>query len=172
MIDVELPARFGSYDVLAALAPAASSYLGIGVQEGVCVEHVVRTQPTVNLTLCDTWGLTHGGTGRGSHAHIDRKLIALGHLGSVVYLDGASAELIPTLRGRSFDLAYVDGDHSEAAAMTDLLNTWPLVTGAMVVHDIRMATVWAALTRFLDTAGEASVRCCAGGHGTAVVFRR
>lgn len=167
----------GSYELLAHFAPAATSYLGIGVQEGVCVQHVVRANPTIHLTLCDTWGREHGGTGRGSHHHIDQWLQQHGHDGRREYLNGPSQEMIPRLDPRpQFDLIYVDGSHEEAAALDDLRNCWPrlVVGGVMLVHDIKMPPVWSAVLRWLDEVQDAnpSVKIAVGGHGTAVIRRR
>lgn len=166
-----IPVEWGSYEILTALAPDARSYLCVGVQEGECLEHVVRANPAIErLALCDTWGPEHGGTGRGTHDHIAARLARLGYCGSVAYLDGRSEDLVPTLT-ESFDLSYVDGDHSEEAAFVDLGNVWPRTSRAMVVHDIRMASVWSAFTRFCDSIKGASLACAMGGFGTAVAYR-
>lgn len=168
---VNIPVSFGSYEILAAHAPLASSYLCVGVQEGECLQHVIDANPALErLALCDTWGREHGGTGRGNHDHIAARLAKAKFRGTVRYLDGPSADLIPSL-DESFDLSYVDGSHAEADAYQDLLNVWPRTAWAMVVHDIRMSSVWAALTRFLDTIDAARMACAMGGHGTAVIYR-
>lgn len=167
LITVEM----GSYEVLAALAPRARSYLCVGVQEGECLGHVISANPAIRrLALCDTWGSHFGGTGRGSHDHIAARLAKAGWAGTVNYLDGDSRRLIPLLN-ETFDLSYVDGDHTEEAALEDMLNVWPRTLLAMVVHDIRTVPVWSALIRFLDGVPAATVSCAMGGFGTAVVWR-
>lgn len=161
------------YDALAVLAPHAKWYLGVGVQEGGCVRAVVSANPHILLTLCDTWGLHHGGTGRGNHDHIDAMLKELGCLrGNVYYLDGPSQELIPTLT-KQYDLSYVDGDHSEQAAFEDLINVWARTAGIMVVHDIYMPPVRAAMQRFLDTLDSppSHISTLSESTGTAVLYR-
>ena len=166
-----IPVQWSSYEILAALAPRARSYLCVGVQEGECLGHVIAANPLIErLALCDTWGSQHGGTGRGNHDHIAERLMSARYGGAVHYLDGRSADLIPTLT-ETFDLSYVDGDHSEEAALVDMGTVWPRTRWAMVVHDIRMAQVWAALTRFLDGKTGATLACAMGGYGTAVVYR-
>lgn len=169
-------AHYHVYAILNELAIDAESYLGIGVQEGECVRNVVLANPTIALTLCDTWGRTHGGTGRGSHDHVAHMLLQMGHRGLTTYLDGKSQDLIPALHpSEEFDLIYVDGDHMEEPALEDLLNCWPRCQFAMVVHDVHMYPVWSALARFLAhgdvDARDAQVMYCNGGTGTAIVYR-
>jgi hypothetical protein len=139
------------YEILSAQAKAAKSYFCIGVQEGGCLKHVLQANPSIEkIALCDTWGPYHGGSNRGSHDHIVVMLRQLEWEGEVVWLDGPSGELIPTLLGvHEFDLSYVDGAHDEASAYADLVNTWPLTRNALVLHDTNMPPVEAALQRFL-----------------------
>lgn len=163
------------YQILALFASFAESYLGIGVQEGECVRHVVEANPTIDLTLCDTWGSQHGGTNRQSHNHIEEMLARVGHRGSVVFLDGSSQDEIPKLSGM-FDLSFVDGDHSERGAYQDFLNVWPRTRKAMLVHDVFTQTVATALMKFFnDKVSSASqpsqVTYSSDGTGTAVVYR-
>lgn len=139
------------YDLLSDLARTVESYLEIGVQEGNSLAAVVLSNKTINVTLCDTWGLAHGGTGRGSHAHIDVMLDTMKHTGLRWYLDGLSAEQLPTLSGKTFDLVHVDGDHSEAGALQDLKLAWLLTKRVMVVHDIFFESVRNAAFMFLDS---------------------
>lgn len=166
------------YDILDRLAAQADTYLGIGVQEGECLRQGLLRDDSnreIDLTLCDTWGRQHGGTGRGSPAHIHVLLTELRHTGGVRILSGESQRLIPQLEPTPFDLIYVDGDHQEAPALDDLRNCWPRCRWAMVVHDVHMFPVWSALTRFLaegSNAAEAQVVYCNAGTGTAVVYRR
>jgi hypothetical protein len=164
------PQEMHVYDALEKLAPCAKSYLGIGVQEGVCVGRVVAANPDMeSLVLCDTWGLHHGGTGRGNHAHIEEMLARAGYRGRVRFLDGLSQSLVPTL-SESFDLSYVDGDHSEELALQDLRNAWERTRLAMVVHDTSMPPVAAALKRFMANCAGVTVDL-SGWTGTTVVYR-
>lgn len=163
------------YVILANLAKEAKTYLGVGVQEGECVRSVLLSNPDIyRIVLCDTWGATHGGTNRGNPNHIEKMLEEIGWKGHPIYLSGPSEVLIPESRGliRTVDLSFVDGDHSEAGALTDLRNVWSLTRKFMVIHDTAMPSVASALTIFLGEAeGITSVRYSQNGTGTAVVYR-
>lgn len=115
-----------------------SSYLEIGCREGDSLRRVVKANPELKaIVVCDTWGGVFGGTGRGSHHHIERLLEELGYKGEVLFLDGDSKSLVPTL-SRQFDLILVDGDHSDEGAEADLRNVLPLLSagGRILFHDI------------------------------------
>ena len=155
------------YQILAHLAPQCRSYLGIGVREGACLMSVVRNAPKLDhIVVCDTWGNHHGGTGRGSHVHIDVQLDAQGYAGRRQYLDGDSAILIPTLLTEPqykwyFDMIFVDGNHGYDGALADLRHTWPLTRQYLLVHDIEDSRVWEATKVFLGEIGhECEVRLC------------
>lgn len=170
----DLDLTLESYGVLAELAPSARSYLCVGVSEGECLRHVVEANPLIErLALCDTWGREHGGTGRGSHGHIEEMLAKLRYRGHVSYFDGRSQILIPTLpQHQAYDLSYVDGSHVEEEEYADLVNVWPHTNKAMVVHDARQPQVWSAIGRWLDTVKDAyCAGYCNAGFGTLVVFR-
>ncbi len=165
----DFPKNFCSWEILGAMAGEISSYLGIGVQEGGCVATVVRINPSVDLTLCDTWGLIHGGTGRNGHAHIESLLQKLGHTGQVIFLDGRSQILIPKY-GAPVDLSYVDGDHGYDGALADFVNTWPLTKKVMVAHDmITNPTTYHALQEFLKHAD--GVKAVAYSMDCAIIWR-
>jgi len=175
MIPTTCDRAWTNYAILAALAPLAQTYLGVGVQEGGCVEQVVQAHPTINLTLCDTWGPHHGGTNRGSHAHIDALLQRVGHRGSVTYLDGLSQDLIPALPLTRFDLTYVDGGHDTPTALSDLTHVWPRTGVVLVVHDVYFPGVWMALTCWLGLipARElALLQIVPAGTGTGILWRQ
>jgi len=163
------------YEILAELAPRANSYLGVGVQEGLCVASVVRANPQIDLVLCDTWGPEHGGTNRGSHDHVAKMLRREGHLGTVRFLDGDSHVLLPTLPlGERFDLSYVDGDHTEGGAYADLMSVWARTRWAMIAHDMSDARVLAAYVRLLTNVreGYATLHVAEGpGQSTVVLYR-
>ena len=159
------------YEVLARLAPFASSYLGIGIQAGECVRTVVVANPLISrLVLCDTWGLHLGSIGHTNHDHVEEKLRDAGYRGEIEYLDGPSQHLVPLLE-EQFDLAYVDGDHNVEPAFDDMSNTWPLVIKAMVVHDVFMPTTAIALQKFIATVPDVKMVIHSGGTGTAVFYR-
>ncbi len=160
-------------EILAELARTVTSYLEIGVQEGKSLKVVVENAPHLKrIVLCDTWGRKSGGTGRGSHCHIEALLGNLCYKGSVKFLDGDSAKLVPEL-DELFDLVHVDGDHSFESCLTDLKNGWVQCTQTLVVHDASFAGVHKALFEFgKEYAAEiAGVSVAFGGHGT-MTFRR
>jgi hypothetical protein len=114
------------------------SYLEIGTREGDSLRVVLEHSPELELIVCaDTWGGDWGGSGRGSHEHIDAMLRQSLYIGDVQYLDGDSKQTVPTLTGQ-FDLILVDGDHSREGGMADLVNCWPLLKsgGCLAFHDI------------------------------------
>jgi hypothetical protein len=113
------------------------SYLEIGVQEGKSVQLVVKSAPSLCfMTLIDTWGTEHGGTGRGGHNHISLMLEQEKYRGYTRFLDGSSHEILPTMRGELYDLILVDGDHSEFGATSDLADSWHLLKpGGILVYD-------------------------------------
>lgn len=169
-----IPLGYGSYEILSLLAKTSDTYLCVGVQEGQCLLHVLRSNPTIHkLCLCDTWGTDHGGTGRGSHQHIADMLQSLGWIGDVKYLDGDSTKLIPDLPlDDLYDLSYLDGNHDQEYIRCDLENTWPRTLKYMVVHDIRMPVVWGELTLFLDKVKSTALGLFTNAWtGTAVIVR-
>jgi hypothetical protein len=105
-------------------------------------------------------------------------LASLKHRGPVTFYDEISETAWPTLhaRGHTYDLVYIDGGHDAATARLDLEQAWPLTTGALVVHDVRMPGVFDAFTRWLDGVQETpavhAVSWCNATTGTAVVWRR
>lgn len=140
------------YRFLASHCAAAQPqrYLEIGTREGGSLTVVLDNAPSLRRIVCaDTWGGEWGGTWRGGHEHIDRLLQLRLWDGEVRYLDGDSKQTIPFLR-ESFDLALVDGDHSEEGGRADLANVWPLIVsgGCIVFHDVYhpahpyLLTVW------------------------------
>jgi hypothetical protein len=118
-------------------------YLEIGTREGDSLRVVFEnSSETLESIWCaDLWGTGYGGSGRGSHWHVEKMLDLLGYEGRRVFLNGNSRDTIPALmpeKAEAFDLILVDGDHSYEGGMADLENTWPLVKqGCCVVfHDI------------------------------------
>jgi len=118
-------------------------YLEIGTREGGSLRVVLENAgPDIeSVWVADMWGSYWGGSGRGSHAHIDQLLDDFGFDGRRAFLDGNSRDTIPDLmpeKADTFDLVLVDGDHSAEGGLADLNNVWPLVKpgGCVVFHDI------------------------------------
>ena len=118
-------------------------YLEIGTRDGDSLRIVLENAAAdlLSVWVADLWGSDYGGSGRGSHAHIDQLLDDFNFDGRRAFLDGNSRDTIPALmpeKAEAFDLVLVDGDHSYEGGMADLVNTWPLVKpgGCVVFHDI------------------------------------
>lgn len=163
--------------ILAELAPNAATFVEVGVQEGRTLRVVVEANPTLEwIALCDDWGRTSGGTGRGSHAHVKRLLDKLDFRGRVVWLDGDSRDVLPAWcdgAGAVADLVHIDGGHSEEVALSDLTYGWRACADAMVVHDSSFAGVNSAVHKFgAEYAREiASAELSFDGHGSLVLRR-
>jgi predicted O-methyltransferase YrrM len=118
-------------------------YLEIGTRDGGSLRVVLEnaSQHLDGVWVADKWGNDYGGSGRGSHAHIEQLLDDFDFHGLWVPLDGDSRETIPALMpemAEAFDLVLVDGDHSAEGGLADLDNVWPLVRpgGCVAFHDI------------------------------------
>jgi len=132
----------GSSECLSKIARYldVKSYLGIGIAEGGCVKAVVENSNVKKLVLCDTWGPYGDEPGRGNHEHIKLLLSYFNFdLNNVVFLDGDSKEKIPEFlyenKNSTFDLVFVDGDHSPEGALADLNNVMNK-SKAVLFHDI------------------------------------
>jgi len=143
-------------DALIAICEATPPrrYLEVGTREGGSLSAVLehsRPQPEL-VVCCDTWGKALGGTGRGSHAHIEKLMDDFGFEGERRFLDGKSQELVPKLRLRNFDVVLVDGDHREGPARQDVDNCWPLVRpgGVLVLDDTNAAHIAKILAELLE----------------------
>ena len=118
------------------LDKSPKQYLEIGTREGGSLVAVLQhSNPHPELVvMCDTWGNTAGGTGRGDHSHIQKLLNELDYKGEIIWLDGSSLDLIPSLQ-QTFDFILVDG--AASVASKDLENSWPLLDnlGLLVMDD-------------------------------------
>ena len=118
-------------------------YLEIGTREGDSLRIVLENAAAdlLSVWVADLWGSDYGGSGRGSHQHIEQLLDDFNFDGRRAFLDGNSRDTVPALmpeKAEAFDLVLVDGDHSYEGGMADLVNVWPLVKpgGCVVFHDI------------------------------------
>lgn len=139
MFDVKDFYKRKLHSVLGSIAEyqKPNTYLEIGVREGDSLKAVLEHSQPSEIWLCDTWGETYGGTGRGNHHHISELLIKMNFDGYPVFMNGDSKIFIPTIRREiRFDLILVDGDHSYDGAYKDLENVWPLLQdGGLIVFD-------------------------------------
>jgi hypothetical protein len=172
-IRMSIPSDYGLWVLLARLAEDhhPSRYLEIGVREGGSLMSVLSQHHPDLIALCDTWGGHHGGTARGSHAHIEDQLKAANYTGYIIWMDGKSQELVPALpTDQRFDLINVDGDHDYAPALADLRNAWARCDGVMAVDDSNFSGVRQALDEFAAENGLTPERFT-GGYGVEI-FRR
>ncbi len=113
----------------------AIDYLEVGVQEAHTFRVVLET-PGVRFAVgIDTWGHEYGGTGRGNPASAIHYIGDLMH--KAVLITGDSHQLLPGLR-HTFQLIFVDADHSEEGGLMDLADSLPLMAdnGVMLFDDI------------------------------------
>ena len=118
-------------------------YLEIGVREGDSIKALITHHKPLSMVVCDTWGSTYGGSGRGNPKHIIELLKELRYEGECIFLNGQSQDMIPQLEGRKkFDLILVDGDHSYKGAYTDLVNCWKILNpgGHIIFDDVVAST--------------------------------
>ncbi len=110
----------------------STSYLEIGVYEGRSF----------------FWVLDHLLTDKSSTAvaidifpddlkqRFERNLKISGHKDRVTIHAGKSEAILPKLKSDSFDLIYIDGEHTMRAVLTDFILSWPLLkTGGYLVFD-------------------------------------
>ena len=156
------------------------NYLEIGTREGGSLQVVLKEAKSTleSVWIADLWTNDYGGTGRGSHSHIDLLLDSFGFDAKRVFLDGNSQHTIPALmpeKAEAFDLILVDGDHSYEGGRADLENTWPLIRpgGAVVFHDITHPSHMYLLECFMQFAIErnALLRVITEPCGVGVAFK-
>ena len=127
-----------SWDALRSLENV-ETYLEIGTREGSSLYNVViaNSDSLKEIHIVDTWESEYGGSGRGSHDHIDELLREMNYSGAVVFHDGSSHDILPSLELENhFDAIYVDGDHSYEGGLNDLNNVLPLVKpGGLILFD-------------------------------------
>ena len=127
-----------SWDALRSLEDV-STYLEIGTREGSSLYNMglSNSDSLKEIHIVDTWESEYGGSGRGSHDHIDELLTEMNYSGAVVFHDGSSHDILPSLELENhFDAIYVDGDHSYEGGLNDLNNVLPLVKpGGVILFD-------------------------------------
>lgn len=130
--------------VLAAYARLArpSSYLEIGVRNGKSLCIVAAACPDVEIVGFDLFQASYAGFPTYGRDHIRREAARLGHAhpDKITLIAGDSHQTVSQyLRERpsaTFDLIYVDGDHSEHGARQDLNDVIDrLAHGGLLVFD-------------------------------------
>lgn len=108
-------------------------YLEIGVYEGRSLSWALQnvlTHPSSLGTGIDLFCVSR-------QEHVEENLRRLGVSGWARLICGASSEILPTLDRESYDIVFVDGDHSAQGTLSDLVLSWNLIkqNGFMVVDD-------------------------------------
>jgi hypothetical protein len=107
-------------------------YMEIGVREGDSLMSVLSVHSPELLVLCDQWGPHYGGSNRQSHRHIETLLESVSYPYSVLFYDGDSKQTVPTIKVLP-DMVLIDGDHSYAGCMADLINVWSIIPDKSLV---------------------------------------
>jgi predicted O-methyltransferase YrrM len=76
--------------------------------------------------------------------------------GRFTYRQGYSPDALYTLRGKTFDWVYIDGEHTEKAVTADLLGVVPLLDndGVIVLDDYNITEVREAVDMFMKEHAE------------------
>lgn len=76
------------------------------------------------------------------------------HADKIEFLVGDSKEILPTLKGRLFDIIYIDGDHSSLGALTDSVMCWELARDYILWDDYLLEmndfTVYKGVNAFIS----------------------
>jgi predicted O-methyltransferase YrrM len=140
----------GNLPILYALARGMGGRsLEIGVDDGTSTLALLKAADEVGGSVVSV------DDGRSGHLPCARALaerFGYRHLWTLVCGDSRTLTLA---RQRNFDLALVDGDHTEAGASSDIAVVAPLLRpgGLLLVHDCHVEPVAAAVAASLPAAG-------------------
>jgi predicted O-methyltransferase YrrM len=158
---------------------APKRVLEIGVRRGFCTAAVAAAAPDVELHLVDPWLADYSNVPNPGPDFVRRQLVACGHRGPLHIHNGDSHVVLPDLFSRQpdllFDLILVDGDHTAAGAMQDLVETAPrLAPGGLVVFDDLMHPNYPHLVgvwrEYIERAGTRARTFEYIDHGRGVAF--
>ena len=116
-------------DIVTVLLAAArlvhpQNYLEVGVRHGRSVAIVAAACPQVDIVGFDLWVKDYAGMPNPGPDFVRKELNKLGYAGSLGLISGDSYSTLPAYfqihPDAFFDLATVDGDHSQAGAEKDL----------------------------------------------------
>lgn len=111
------------------------NYLEIGCFEGNCHKWMyenILTHPLSKSTVIDPFekSLTHG------NAYNTFKNNLSDNLDKINILKGFSDYILPSLEKETYDIIYIDGDHTAEAAFKDGVNSFPLLkSGGIMIFD-------------------------------------
>lgn len=130
------------------------NYLEIGVRRGRSMSMVAMAAPECDMIGFDMWPADYAGMHNPGKAFVAAEVAKTGHAGSLEFVDGNShvtlVEYFSQNPDAHFDLATVDGDHTEEGAAQDLAELLPRISvgGVVVFDDIAhpkhpgLASVW------------------------------
>ncbi len=111
-------------------------YLEIGVYEGrsfFWVMDNILHDPSTAATAIDTFDIY---LGNDPEVTFRQNLRRSGHEARVTIIKGSSREKLRELPLNSFDLIYVDGDHSSKSVLMDAVLSWDLLReGGLMIFD-------------------------------------
>ncbi len=111
-------------------------YLEIGVYEGrsfFWVMDNILYDPSSKATAIDTFEIY---LGNDPEVTFRQNLRRSGHEAKVTVIKGSSREKLRELPLNSFDLIYVDGDHSSKSVLIDAVSAWDLLKeGGLMIFD-------------------------------------
>jgi len=116
------------------------SYLEIGVRRGRSMSMVATAAPRCDLVGFDLWPPEYAGMKSPGKELVAREIAKTGHRARLEFVDGDShvtlGEYFSRNPGACFDLATVDGDHTEDGAALDLAQVLPRIpAGGVVIFD-------------------------------------
>jgi predicted O-methyltransferase YrrM len=108
-------------------------YVEVGVFTGNSADAVLSTCRVRHAALIDNWSLQ---STRTSKEQVDKRLEKFAPYYAI--LEGDSRRILPELLPNSFDIGFVDGDHSAESCQSDMKKMLPLLRhdGIMFVHDL------------------------------------
>jgi len=146
----------GDIDMLRRLARSypAPVIAEIGSLYGLSAITMAKANPQSRVYCHDTWGGPPIMESPGdAHSVFMRNVTEAGVSAQIVSVPGDSKESAAKYRDGTFDLVWIDGDHSEAGCYGDLAAWWPKCSGRFVGHDGRLPEVAAAVARFAGERG-------------------
>ncbi len=119
---------------------APVKYLEIGVRRGKSMAQVACNSRDCDITGFDAWISTYAHVENPGPDFVAWEMQRLGHRGNLELISGDTQKTLPQFPRNHpedlFDLAAIDGDHSEEGAMRDLRNVAPrIASGGLLVFD-------------------------------------
>lgn len=147
------------YDMINQLVPPNASVLELGVQHGHFSQAILAACNPAKLVLVDAWKHLLGPY-EADPANASPEVHEARYRETCAKFAGdkrvgifrlTSAKAAPCFHNESFDLIYLDADHTEKAFSEDLVRWWPKVKhgGVLAGHDYT-ETPWIAVKKVVD----------------------